>query len=90
MARMKDESLRRTDFINGLESSSDGTSSSMPSVAVSWTGGKDSSLALYETEMSGYRINCLVTFVNERSTTPLDTVMRSYRTLRPVHVSDIT
>jgi uncharacterized protein (TIGR00290 family) len=34
----------------------------MPSVAVSWSGGKDSSLALYETEMSGYRINCLVTF----------------------------
>jgi diphthine-ammonia ligase len=62
MARMKDESLLRTDFINGLESSSDRTSSSMPSVAVSWTGGKDSSLALYETEMSGYRINCLVTF----------------------------
>jgi diphthine-ammonia ligase len=37
-------------------------SSGMPNVAVSWTGGKDSSLALYEAEMSGCEINCLVTF----------------------------
>jgi len=34
----------------------------MPNVAVSWTGGKDSSLALYEAEVSGCEINCLVTF----------------------------
>ena len=34
----------------------------MSNVAVSWTGGKDSSLALYEAEMSGCRINCLLTF----------------------------
>jgi uncharacterized protein (TIGR00290 family) len=34
----------------------------MRNVAVSWTGGKDSSLALYEAEMSGCEINCLVTF----------------------------
>ena len=27
-----------------------------------WTGGKDSSLALYEAERSGYRVGCLVTF----------------------------
>jgi len=38
----------------------------MSSVAVSWTGGKDSSLALYETERSGYRIDCLVTFAPSR------------------------
>jgi diphthine-ammonia ligase len=37
-------------------------SSDMPNVAVSWTGGKDSSLALYEAEVSGCEINCLVTF----------------------------
>jgi uncharacterized protein (TIGR00290 family) len=35
-------------------------------VAVSWSGGKDSSLALYETERSGYRIDCLVTFAPSR------------------------
>jgi uncharacterized protein (TIGR00290 family) len=34
----------------------------MPNVAVSWTGGKDSSLALYEADVSGCEINCLVTF----------------------------
>ena len=34
----------------------------MPNVAVSWTGGKDSSLALYEAEVSGCEINCIVTF----------------------------
>ena len=40
----------------------------MSNVAVSWTGGKDSSLALHEAEASGCRINCLVTFApsNER------------------------
>jgi len=40
----------------------------MPNVAISWTGGKDSSLALHEAEASGCRINCLVTFApsNER------------------------
>jgi diphthine-ammonia ligase len=37
-------------------------SSNMSVVAVSWTGGKDSSLALYEAEVSGCKINCLVTF----------------------------
>lgn len=34
----------------------------MRNVAVSWTGGKDSSLALYEAERLGFRISCLVTF----------------------------
>ncbi|MGD0549770.1 MAG: diphthine--ammonia ligase [Candidatus Bathyarchaeia archaeon] len=34
----------------------------MPNVAVSWTGGKDSSLALYEAGMSGCEVSCLVTF----------------------------
>jgi diphthine-ammonia ligase len=34
--------------------------------AVSWSGGKDSSLALYEAELSGCRINCLLTFVPSR------------------------
>jgi diphthine-ammonia ligase len=34
----------------------------MPNVAVSWTGGKDSSLALYEAQVSGCQVNCLVTF----------------------------
>jgi diphthine-ammonia ligase len=34
----------------------------MPKAAISWTGGKDSSLALYEAEVSGCEINCLVTF----------------------------
>jgi len=34
----------------------------MSRVAVSWTGGKDSSLALYEAEMSDDVIDCLVTF----------------------------
>ena len=36
--------------------------SDMSSVAVSWTGGKDSSLALYEIERAEYRVDCLVTF----------------------------
>jgi uncharacterized protein (TIGR00290 family) len=35
----------------------------MANVAVSWTGGKDSSLALYEMWKSGTQIRCLVTFV---------------------------
>jgi uncharacterized protein (TIGR00290 family) len=34
----------------------------MLNVAVSWTGGKDSSLALYEAEKLGCKICCLVTF----------------------------
>jgi diphthine-ammonia ligase len=34
----------------------------MSSVAIAWTGGKDSSLALHEAEASGCRINSLVTF----------------------------
>jgi len=37
-------------------------SSDMSYAAVSWTGGKDSSLALYEAEVSGCKVNCLVTF----------------------------
>ena len=37
-------------------------SEAMPNVAVSWTGGKDSSLALYEARMLGYKVTCLVTF----------------------------
>jgi uncharacterized protein (TIGR00290 family) len=31
-------------------------------VAMAWTGGKDSSLALYEAEKLGYEVQCLVTF----------------------------
>jgi diphthine-ammonia ligase len=38
----------------------------MSNVAVSWTGGKDSSLTLYETEKLGCKISCLVTFVPRR------------------------
>jgi len=34
----------------------------MSGVAASWTGGKDSCLALYEAEMIGCKIDCLVTF----------------------------
>lgn len=34
----------------------------MSDVAVSWTGGKDSSLAMHEAIMLGCKINCLVTF----------------------------
>ncbi len=34
----------------------------MSNVAMSWTGGKDSSLAFYDAEMLGYKIECLVTF----------------------------
>lgn len=34
----------------------------MSVVAVAWTGGKDSSLAFYEAERLGYKIDCLVTF----------------------------
>jgi len=37
-------------------------SSDMSHVAVSWTGGKDSSLALYEAEVTGCEVKCLVTF----------------------------
>jgi len=37
-------------------------SSGMSDVAVSWTGGKDSSLALHEARESGREVNCLVTF----------------------------
>jgi len=38
----------------------------MSNVAVSWTGGRDSSLALYESELMGCRINCLLTFAPSR------------------------
>lgn len=41
---------------------------SMSNVAMSWTGGKDSSLAFYEAEMLGYKINCLVTFAWDQET----------------------
>jgi diphthine-ammonia ligase len=34
----------------------------MKNAAMLWTGGKDSSLALYEARRNGYRIECLVTF----------------------------
>lgn len=34
----------------------------MPNAAVSWTGGKDSSLAFYEAKKLGYEIDSLVTF----------------------------
>lgn len=34
----------------------------MQNAAMLWTGGKDSSLALYEAAQSGYHIRCLVTF----------------------------
>jgi diphthine-ammonia ligase len=38
----------------------------MSKIAVSWTGGKDSTLALYEAEMLGGAIDCLVTFAPSR------------------------
>jgi len=62
MAYLKDEFLHPIEYFDSPRSSSDRISSGTSSVAVSWTGGKDSSLALYETERSGYRIDCLVTF----------------------------
>jgi len=34
----------------------------MQNAAMLWTGGKDSSLALYEASRSGYHVRCLVTF----------------------------
>ena len=34
----------------------------MQNAAMLWTGGKDSSMALYEAGQNGYRIRCLVTF----------------------------
>lgn len=34
----------------------------MQNAAMLWTGGKDSSMALYEAEQNGYRVHCLVTF----------------------------
>jgi len=38
----------------------------MSTAAVSWTGGKDSALALYDAEMLGCRIDCLVTFASRQ------------------------
>jgi diphthine-ammonia ligase len=35
---------------------------SAQNAGVLWTGGKDSSMALYEAERNGYRVRCLVTF----------------------------
>lgn len=35
----------------------------MKNAAILWTGGKDSSLALYEAKLSGYKIRGLVTFI---------------------------
>jgi uncharacterized protein (TIGR00290 family) len=40
----------------------------MASVAMAWTGGKDSSLALYEAEKIGYEVQCLVTFAWSQDT----------------------
>ena len=34
----------------------------MEDVAILWTGGKESSMALYEANQNGYRVSCLVTF----------------------------
>ena len=34
----------------------------MQNAAMLWTGGKDSSMALYEAVQSGYSVRCLVTF----------------------------
>jgi diphthine-ammonia ligase len=39
----------------------------MSKVALSWTGGKDSCLALYEAEILGYKADRLVTFVSRES-----------------------
>jgi diphthine-ammonia ligase len=38
----------------------------MPDVAVSWSGGKDSSLALHDAQASGCRIKCLLTFASSQ------------------------
>ena len=40
----------------------------MSGVAVAWTGGKDSSLAFYEVERIGYKVDCLVTFAWSKET----------------------
>ena len=58
--RTKDESL--PDWLFDTLKSPLQISRRMSNVAVLWTGGKDSSLALYESEMMGCRINCLLTF----------------------------
>ncbi len=65
----------------------------MPNVAVSWTGGKDSSLALYEAEVSGCEINCLVTFAPSQESFlahPLDFMKLQAQALGlPHHVINI-
>jgi len=63
-AHTKGESSRSTEHFNSPRSSGNRISSGMSKVAVSWTGGKDSSLSLYEAEVLGCRINCLVTFAS--------------------------
>jgi len=40
----------------------------MVDVAIAWTGGKDSSLALYKAQRMGYRAKCLVTFAWSKDT----------------------
>jgi uncharacterized protein (TIGR00290 family) len=62
-------------------------------VAMSWTGGKDSSLAFYEAELLGYEINCLVTFAGDQGTFiahPLDLIVLQAHALgRPHYRIDV-
>lgn len=64
------------------------TFDSMSGVAVAWTGGKDSSLAFYESEMLGYKVNCLVTFAWSQETFlahPLDFITLQAEALELPH-----
>jgi diphthine-ammonia ligase len=62
----------------------------MKNAAMLWTGGKDSSMALYEAGRNGYRVRCLVTFAPpepEFLAHPLDFVkMQAQALALPHHV----
>jgi diphthine-ammonia ligase len=66
---------------------------SVSNVAMSWTGGKDSSLAFYEAELLGYKINCLVTFASDQATFvahPLDFIgLQAHALERPHYRIDV-
>ena len=64
-------------------------SDSMSNVAMSWTGGKDSSLAFYEAENLGYKISCLVTFAWSHDVSfahPLDFITMQAEALELPHL----
>lgn len=61
---------------------------SLPSAAMLWTGGKDSSMALYEASLNGYGVCCLVTFAPPEPdflAHPLDLIKRQAQTLALPH-----